>query len=508
MNATGGSSAAGIGEGCCGWGYLCTGSDITIKSGTVTATGTWGGAGIGGGWLGGGDTITILGGDLTAIGSGGDHPTRGECGGAGIGGGSNCSCAGDIVITGGNITATGSENAAGIGFGYFHSGTITGSVLIEGGDIMATGGLAGAGIGSSLGNDSTSITITDGNVVAQGKLGGAGIGAGFGGDGGEITIVGGDIIAIGSGGDHPTRGYVYAAGIGGSRTGSAGTIKISNGAVEAIGKYGGAGIGGNGGTIEITGGTVTATGGDHIEYYDYGGAGIGGTGFNSGDSIVISISGGTVYAEKGDDAQNDIGHGISGSGMTLSISGSAAVFMKNDSCVAPTTSHTHYSFTENTDKAYGISVPGEWTPTFGAYLKPGTLSYDANGGSGTVPVAVTQHLNTTVAVANGSALTKTNYTFNGWNTATNGSDTDYAAGATFPFGADTTLYAQWKANTYTVAYDANGGTGITSSSSHTCDVSKALTANRFSREDYTFCGVGDERSGRCSLYRRGKAYRT
>ena len=63
-------------------------------------------------------------------------------------------------------------------------------------------------------------------------------------------------------------------------------------------------------------------------------------------------------------------------------------------------------------------------------------------------VATTLTLNT---------FTRTGYTFNGWNTAANGSGTTYANGATYSFAADVTFYAQWTANTYTVTFDANGG---------------------------------------------------
>lgn len=55
---------------------------------------------------------------------------------------------------------------------------------------------------------------------------------------------------------------------------------------------------------------------------------------------------------------------------------------------------------------------------------------------------------------------------------------------------DTTvvLYANWIANTYTVNYNANGGSGTTASSSHTYGTAKALTSNGFSKTGYSFYG--------------------
>ena len=59
-----------------------------------------------------------------------------------------------------------------------------------------------------------------------------------------------------------------------------------------------------------------------------------------------------------------------------------------------------------------------------------------------------------------------------------------------------TIYAQWKANTYTVKYNGNGNTsGNTANSSHTYDVSKRLTANGFYRTGYTFNGWNTSSNG-------------
>lgn len=81
-----------------------------------------------------------------------------------------------------------------------------------------------------------------------------------------------------------------------------------------------------------------------------------------------------------------------------------------------------------------ISVPA---------LAPATITFNANGGSGTVPSAISTY----VGVANtipSNSLTRTGYTFNGWNTASNGSGTAYATGSTITPSGNVTLYAQWK----------------------------------------------------------------
>ena len=76
-------------------------------------------------------------------------------------------------------------------------------------------------------------------------------------------------------------------------------------------------------------------------------------------------------------------------------------------------------------------------------LAPATITFNANGGSGTVPSAISTY----VGVANtipSNSLTRTGYTFNGWNTASNGSGTAYATGSTITPTGNVTLYAQWK----------------------------------------------------------------
>jgi uncharacterized repeat protein (TIGR02543 family) len=80
-----------------------------------------------------------------------------------------------------------------------------------------------------------------------------------------------------------------------------------------------------------------------------------------------------------------------------------------------------------------------------------TVTYDANGGSGTVPVDNTEYESeATVTVLGGGNLSKTGYSFAGWNTSANGSGTPYNEGNTFSITTNTVLYAQWNANTNNV----------------------------------------------------------
>lgn len=62
------------------------------------------------------------------------------------------------------------------------------------------------------------------------------------------------------------------------------------------------------------------------------------------------------------------------------------------------------------------------------------------------------------------------------------------------------VYAQWTPNTYTVKYNANGGTGITVNSSHTYDTAKNLNPNEFIKTGYKFIGWNTESDGSGTFY--------
>ena len=216
LTATGGFNSAGIGGG-----YLGDGKNITITGGTVNVTGgDNGGAGIGGGAEGGGgNNITIKGGTVTATGGG----YRGNSG-AGIGGGSSGSGE-NITINDGKVTATGGSYAAGIGGGSVGAwGGDAGSgknITINGGTVNATGTDGGAGIGGGENGNGEDITINGGKVNASGAYGGAGIGGGVNGIGSKVTVSGAAQVtatATGSGPDWSGVGTGATIGNGGSKT--------------------------------------------------------------------------------------------------------------------------------------------------------------------------------------------------------------------------------------------------------------------------------------------------
>lgn len=75
---------------------------------------------------------------------------------------------------------------------------------------------------------------------------------------------------------------------------------------------------------------------------------------------------------------------------------------------------------------------------------PYKLSYNANGGEGTIPDEASFMKGASVTLANQGDLKKGKAEFTGWNTQADGNGTSYTEGQEVIFDADTTLYAQWK----------------------------------------------------------------
>ena len=279
ITANGGSQGAGIGGGAGDTDAVGGDGDVTISGGTITATGGSLGAGIGGGAYGNG-TVTVTDGDITAKATGNY--------GAGIGGGLGAipkdtliGGNGTVTISGGTITeASGGYMAAGIGSGYQGLGTVT----VEGDAVIknAQGGEAGAGIGSGTYGDSEIIIRGDAVIEnAESSANGAGIGSGQG-----DLYPDGDGMVI-----DPTVGNVTIEG----------NAKIEN----AKSGSGGSGIGGGAigiGNVIIRGNAQigNATGGEE-------GAGIGGGALGTGD---VTIEGNvTIKNAKGGAGAAGIGGG-------------------------------------------------------------------------------------------------------------------------------------------------------------------------------------------------------
>ena len=223
---------------------------------------------------------------------------KGVNGAAGIGGAHHCDAT-DITINGGNIKA----------YSYDYDGAAIGSgaeaaadgIIINGGTVYAEA-LGGTAIGSGtqpLNFDipvtAKNITINGGTVTAKNQTGGATIGSGSNGGAQNIQINGGSVTATNLG-----AGPAIGCGTGSSNKPRTGEVKIRGGFItaEAGGTSPGIGAGKRSGQgdydepgenyayTEISGGTIVAKGGPDAD------SGIGGP----GDAKTV-ITGGSIHTD-------------------------------------------------------------------------------------------------------------------------------------------------------------------------------------------------------------------
>lgn len=124
------------------------------------------------------------------------------------------------------------------------------------------------------------------------------------------------------------------------------------------------------------------------------------------------------------------------------------------------------------------------------------VSFDANGGT-----CSTSNKKVAGESKYGDLPTpvRNNYTFAGWYTAKSGGN-EITKTTKVTATSNHTLYAHWKANTYNVAFNANGGTGTMNSQTFTYDQSANLTANTFKKSGYTFNGWNTKSDGSGTSY--------
>ena len=165
-----------------------------------------------------------------------------------------------------------------------------------------------------------------------------------------------------------------------------------------------------------------------------------------------------------------------------------------------------------------IDTPDSTHIYFWVYTNPYTYSITVNANGGTLSVgdsSITKDSYTQARYTvtydstnyNGLSVSfsRTGYTYQGLYTSASGGTKVYNANGTYYAGTgywsssgtwmytgSMTLYAQWTANTYTVHFDSNGGTGSMADQTFTYDDGDdgyvSLTKNAFTRTGYTFGG--------------------
>jgi len=140
---------------------------------------------------------------------------------------------------------------------------------------------------------------------------------------------------------------------------------------------------------------------------------------------------------------------------------------------------------------YVDPMPNSYTVKFdlqdGNFITPQTIEH---GGKATAP----------------SIPTRTGYTFGGWYR-----DAEYYYLWDFNnyvVTSDTTLYAKWNPNTYTITYNANGGTGAPDAQTKTYDVPLILSGAKPTLTGHTFLKWNTEQDGTGDVYSARGSYTT
>lgn len=168
---------------------------------------------------------------------------------------------------------------------------------------------------------------------------------------------------------------------------------------------------------------------------------------------------------------------------------------------------------------YNVSLTAHWEHIDYTITLDNQGADVANGTTALYPKyseGVYSDRNFTGSVAKITVPQRLGYTFLGYYEAVSGNGTVNAVGTNpridaegkILFNSSTytenfILKALWKPNTYTVIYNANGGSGSMSNSTHTYGVSSNLSANSFTRDKYTFIGWSESATATEAQYAPG-----
>ena len=118
-----------------------------------------------------------------------------------------------------------------------------------------------------------------------------------------------------------------------------------------------------------------------------------------------------------------------------------------------------------------------------------TVTFNRNGGTGTVPARQTAVTGSAITLPDGSGLSRSGFIFNGWNTEACGTGNNFTTNSTHILTNSITLYANWSVP-FTVTFNANGGSGTPPVSQTVAEGSSIIVPsnNELSRSGFRFGG--------------------
>ncbi len=371
---------------------------------------------------------------------------------------------GNITIFG-DGSSIGHSNAWGIATGAMNVSTVNGAILIQG--VGSTVGPANAR-GMSIGGAS-SITSTTGDITLRDSTNGAASGYTGINLGAAITVTTGGNFSVQA--DEITQGGALALDVATAsivpNSGSSFTAPVTLGSISAA-NTDSLIIGAAGNTASVTFGQPVTVGGPISVTAAT--IAVNAALTATGSPIVLNAT--TAVTQGGSGSFNATGVNILGTAtynlQTLTVNGGVAAQAfaltfdtQGGSAVAASTFPVGGSVTlpaapTKTGFAFdgwflapsgGTALPSIYSPSATAPLTlyaqwsvpTFAVTFDANGGFG----SMNNQSAASAAVLTANAFTRNGFTFTGWNTAANGTGTAYADSASFPFTANTTLYAQW-----------------------------------------------------------------
>lgn len=136
-------------------------------------------------------------------------------------------------------------------------------------------------------------------------------------------------------------------------------------------------------------------------------------------------------------------------------------------------------------------------------LKSYSITYNANGGT-SAPAKQIKYYGIDLTLSS-QKPSRNGYTFLGWATSSTG-NVAYNPGAKYSSNAPLTLYAKWSANSYTIKYNANGGTGAPGNQTKYHGTDLTLSNVKPTRANYNFVGWSDIVSATTAKFSPGDKY--
>jgi uncharacterized repeat protein (TIGR02543 family) len=141
-----------------------------------------------------------------------------------------------------------------------------------------------------------------------------------------------------------------------------------------------------------------------------------------------------------------------------------------------------------------------------------TVTFDANGASGTPPAMQTVDTDTVINLPDKGGLTSAGNIFVGWSEVSSGTDTIYSVGSSITVTRNMVFYAQWLDGStpqYTLTFNANGATGDSAPAPQTVYSGISITIPGQGTLVYsgkTFGGWNTQSNGGGTNYAAGAAY--